>query len=354
MTPFDKWKQSLPSRQRREVENWYNEELKGSAVEEARKEIETQLEEHMEHDRLVGKIAFLFTEGEEIANKSSWRFITFDPLCELGKSNADILIFNFNKKIALIIEVKTGNKEQISSIKKAKEVIDNNIDYLEKFIGSEVEEIKYMLVVNSFAKAIKLKKGCNDNGFALGYVEDNKLKIHSGFLTPFKEKYGIPGEIPLVMGDSIYVMLGSHDFHILSNTLVEIARKKLKEAKGSNEDIKTKEFTMEEFIETFKQLAYISRVTPGSRYERYINKRVGGIIEEGLRSGLIKKTDENVYRIYSHAAVSIGKIEKTIEKKYVDYYIETHKKKIAEENARIKYKDKYKRYQRRLDLPDDT
>jgi hypothetical protein len=352
MTQFDNWKQSLPSKQRREVEKWYREQLNGPAVEEARVKIESWLSIHTEHDRLVGKIALLFIENGEIANKTNCQFITFDPLCELGGSNADILIFEPEEKIVLIIEVKIGDRNPISDLKHSKKGIDDNLEYLQKIVNSKVKEVIYILVVRDFVRATELKNDCNDNAFALGYVEKNVFKLHSGSMTKLKKLDSILSNgSSLLTGDSIYVMLSSHLFHILSNTLVEIIREKLKNSKMSGTSIEAKEFTRGEFREAFQRLAYISSVEQGSDYEKYIGGRVESIIHEGLQSGLIVELNkENRYRIYSQATISIGKIGKTMEKKYIDYYIEKHKKKIAEENTISRHNQKYGRQQMRFDV----
>ena len=157
--------------------------------------------------------------------------------------------------------------------------------------------------------------------------------------------------VPLFVGDSVYIMLGSHDFHIISNTLIEIIRSRLRESIMSEDKLKVKEFTKKEFRETFQSLAFISSVESNSLYDRYINGKVDGLIREGIRSGLIVECgDEKTYRIYSQATISMGKIGKTMERKYIQYYIDRNKIKIAEDNAISRFDQKYGEKQMKLDV----
>ncbi|MCK5291412.1 MAG: hypothetical protein KAR39_05310 [Thermoplasmata archaeon] len=351
MVGFDKWIQTLPSRHRDLVKKYKREGLRGSATDEATERIETDLDRQSRHDRIVGKIALLFTEGEEAASNTKCQFVTYDPLVELMQSNADLLIFEPEKEIALVIEVKT-NANPISDLKKSREVVESNREYLESIVKSQVIDVKYILVVDSFVRAIDLKRGCTQNAFALGYIEGNEFKLHDGCPTNLERVDLILSRgVQLFMGDSVYVMLNSHHFHILSNTLIEICRGKLREAGKSGEETEVKVFTRGEFRETFQRLASISSVEHGSAYEKCIEGRLKKVIEEGLQSGVIMKTKEkDTYRIYSQATTSLVKILETMERKYIHNYVERTKEKIAEDNARSRYDQKYGHLQEKLDV----
>ena len=119
------------------MEKWYREYVKNAAIEEAEAIIEDQLGNQIEHDRLVGKIARLFIDGGDAFDRTDFQFITFDPICELGHKNADILLFNTKQKTAILIEVKTGDKSSpISDLNDSRKAIESNIKYLQNFLNT--------------------------------------------------------------------------------------------------------------------------------------------------------------------------------------------------------------------------
>jgi len=351
MADFNTWKQNLPTKkQRSDVEKWYREQMRGDAADESEIKIKTKLENQMEHDRIVGKIALLFTPDDYVSQNSNCHFISYDPLCELGGKNADILIFHPDTHTALIIEVKTGQRDPISDFKKKREIIEKKRDYLEKMLKNNILNFEYLLVVLGLNRASELKNDCAENGFVLGFIEEDMLRLHSSSSLEISTLNEIlkKGET-LDASDAIHIMLGSHEFHILSNTLRQLIHEKLCEMPTSQDASEIKEFTKEEFKMAFQKLACIESIAKGSNYDKYMENRVDEWIKTGLDTGLIKSTTSNTYKIFAQATKSIGKIVQTMEKKYIDWYIDAHRKKIAEDNVKAQYRKKYK-LQETLDL----
>jgi len=325
----------------------YKRECSSRAREEVRKDIEKELNESSRHDEIVGKIGSIFLD-EQIIEKTGYRLQTYEPLYEVtvnesGHSIADLLIYNDEKNIAIILEVKTGSLSgAFGEIKDIKQTVYNKSDRLKRIIGDDYPQTncEFPLVIDQENVRGTLSnhvKNSHNEEVPLLIYDSNTLRLHETWSLldenlEKKLKEGISTE----GGSSTTITPNSHIFHILHHVLLEIFRKNLLKNKNN-----PKNFTKKEFKETFYDLVTIEGFEEESRFGRALYYRTEQILEEGFEYKIIKNREdrEGGLRIYVRGKRDYEKLIDNIKKKWINEYIDNNWEKRAEKNALLKFEN---------------
>ncbi|MFW6196959.1 MAG: hypothetical protein ACOC5D_06470 [Thermoplasmatota archaeon] len=324
----------------------YKSESAEVARSDLRKEIKKDLSDRSRHDEIVGKIGSMFLE-EEIIEKTGYRLKTYEPLYEVpleksGQRIGDVLLHNESKNNALILEVKTGSLSgAFGEIKQIKKTVGENKDRLERIIGKNYSDVicDYGLVIDEKNLTGTLKdhiESANKEGIPLLTYRSDKLKLHDVSALKDEElekelKQGIRTE----MGSSTTITPNSHDFHILHNTLLETFKTNMIDEKDD-----PKEFSKEEFKETFFGLVTIRDFQEDTRFGKALNRRIEDVLEKGIEYGIIREIGEKEYKIYVRGKKDYEKLIDNLERKWINEYVERNWEKRAEDYAYKKFMNK--------------
>ena len=127
----------------------YKEQLHKS---EERK-FEDDFSRHKLHDTLVQACvsAFLTTDG--IASRvAGYRFVTVEPLCELGVKNFDLLVMNEDQGLGIFVECKSSLSNPSTEVEEVIDkisVLEEHQSYLEVQIGARIDLKEYAICVPS-------------------------------------------------------------------------------------------------------------------------------------------------------------------------------------------------------------
>ncbi len=326
----------------------YKSDLASDARKEVRRSIEKELNDRSRHDEVVGKIGSIFLD-EEITEETGYRLKTYEPLYEVpleesGHKIADLLIYNPEKNNALFFEVKTGSLSgAFGEMKTIKETVHEKQDRLERILGESYSEAtcEFGLVVDQKNVAGTVKdhiEHSHDEGIPLFFYRSNTLRLHETWSLKDEElekrlKEGITRE----GGSATTITPNSHEFNILHQTLIEIFRKNLMEGK---EEVKN--FTKQEFKDVFFDLVTIRAFEEDSPFGRALSRRVEDIIEKGLEYSIIKKRNENRFRIYVRGKKDYEKLINNLKRKWINEYVENNWERRAERMAYLKFENKKK------------
>ncbi len=321
----------------------YKNDFASSAREDVRQNIQIEINESSRHDEIVGKIGSLFLD-DDIIEETGYRLKTYEPLYEVpfkesGHKIGDLLIYNSEKNNALIFEVKTGSLAgAFGEMKNIKQTVYEKQEKLERILGDNYSKAtcEFGLIMDKKNISGRIKdhvENSHEQEIPLYLYQSNTLFLHDTWTLGDKNlekklKEGISKD----EGSSSTITPNSHEFNILHNTLIEIFRKNLIADKE-----KSKNFSKEEFRNTFFDLVTITQFQENSDFGKALKRRVDEIIKKGLEYNIIKKNNKNRYKIYVRGKKDYQKLISNIKRKWINEYVEKNWEKRAERKAYLKF-----------------
>jgi hypothetical protein len=120
-----------------------------------------EIEIDAKHLELVNVCYNLFTKTTEINHKTGYRIVLVDTLVTLGIKIFDLLLYNENNKIAILLDAKSSISERgvngtVDDTSKASLEAIANKDKIELFIGNTISKMEFVLVTPAFyAEALR-------------------------------------------------------------------------------------------------------------------------------------------------------------------------------------------------------
>lgn len=137
-------------------------DLKEEFVDEIREEtddgdefrirIERGIREARSHDNLLESTISVFLPQGTVHSETGWKFLGAEPLSELNVPNADLIIGNEDRNLAVIIECKAGLSRPGQSLTQLYEAADAVREYKDELganIGMEIHEFECAICVSS-------------------------------------------------------------------------------------------------------------------------------------------------------------------------------------------------------------
>lgn len=131
------------------VEEVWEETDEGSQV---RTRIERGIREARRHDNLLESTISVFLPDGTVHTETGWKFRGAEPLSELNVPNADLIIGNENRNLALIAECKSGLSrpgQALTQLYDAADAVREYRDELEENIGMEFDAFECAICVSS-------------------------------------------------------------------------------------------------------------------------------------------------------------------------------------------------------------
>jgi len=123
------------------------------AVEVARKEVESGIDQSKQHDSLLTSTISAFLPGGPIERETGWTFRGAEPLSELNEPNADAIFCNTDRNIALVVECKTSLSspgKALTQIYDAADAVREHRHELSENIGMQIDQIETAICVPSY------------------------------------------------------------------------------------------------------------------------------------------------------------------------------------------------------------
>ena len=117
-----------------------------------RTRIEQGIREARSHDNLLGSTISVFLPNSRVHRETGWQFLGAEPLCELNVRNADAIIGNPDRNIAVLIECKASVSRPGKALEQLYDAADAVREYegeLSENIGMEIEELECVICVPS-------------------------------------------------------------------------------------------------------------------------------------------------------------------------------------------------------------
>ncbi len=273
----------------------------GQEFDEKRSELQNEKLRYLEldkwHRNILNSCIFPFTETE-VASRVGYHFVRASPLHELEVPNFDFLIYNPEKKSALIGEAKGQLDDEGEVVKQTKErilIANANSDHIKKsYLNSNSADFDFVMGVqwydaNRLAKCVARRGGGIVVWQAGGDFKTESVKL--GIFVPGNEEKDVAKSM-------------MHHDDRLNHELSDV--KTSYEFKTFFvESHPVAKMTILNFVDarkpdgvfTFDDLLELVRNEIGYMDEATVKRQTNEIIELGLKIGLIKEEGAALYKI---------------------------------------------------------
>ena len=119
---------------------------------EFRVRIERGIREARSHDNLLESAISVFLPQGTVHSETGWKFLGAEPLSELNVPNADLIIGNEERNLAVIVECKSGLSrpgKALTQLYDAADAVREHQDRLEENIGMGIADFECAICVSS-------------------------------------------------------------------------------------------------------------------------------------------------------------------------------------------------------------
>jgi len=126
-------------------------EIYQKKVSETEERLREEIKRDNEHLELVNLCYNLFTKTTETNKTTGYKVVLVDPLCTLEIKNFDLMLYNENNQIAVLIDAKTSISERgigntiDETVKAANEALSNR-ETLENITGCKMNKIEFVIL----------------------------------------------------------------------------------------------------------------------------------------------------------------------------------------------------------------